>query len=157
VLRGRVTHIWIHRIIRRPVTNGGRSFMGGTPALLVHTGARFWGFLSFGFNVQWGYRKWRRHRLVSINFSVEQPLMWCERFQVLTNRRISSCHRESSPWLCSRPVETSTHFYYVLVWGDLGLDGWIILGWISRRWDVGILTGLGWTRIETGGGHLWVR
>jgi len=23
-------------------------------------------------------------------------------------------------------------------WGDLGLDGWIILGWISRRWDVGI-------------------
>jgi len=23
-------------------------------------------------------------------------------------------------------------------WGDLGVDGWIILGWISRRWDVGI-------------------
>ena len=23
-------------------------------------------------------------------------------------------------------------------WGDLGLDGWIILGWISMRWDVGI-------------------
>ena len=23
-------------------------------------------------------------------------------------------------------------------WGDLGADGWIILGWISRRWDVGI-------------------
>jgi len=23
-------------------------------------------------------------------------------------------------------------------WGDLGIDGWIILGWISRRWDVGI-------------------
>ena len=21
-------------------------------------------------------------------------------------------------------------------WGDLGIDGWIILGWISRRWDV---------------------
>jgi hypothetical protein len=19
-------------------------------------------------------------------------------------------------------------------WGDLGVDGWIILGWISRRW-----------------------
>jgi len=33
-------------------------------------------------------------------------------------------------------------------------DGWIILGWISRRWDVGIWTGLGWPRIETGGGHL---
>ena len=21
-------------------------------------------------------------------------------------------------------------------WGDLGVDGWVILGWISRRWDV---------------------
>ena len=39
-------------------------------------------------------------------------------------------------------------------WGDLGVDGWIILGWISRRWDVGIWTGLGWLRIETGGGRL---
>jgi hypothetical protein len=25
----------------------------------------------------------------------------------------------------------------------LGVDGWIILGWISRRWDVGMWTGLG--------------
>jgi len=24
-------------------------------------------------------------------------------------------------------------------WGDLGIDGWIILGWISRRWDVGCI------------------
>jgi len=39
-------------------------------------------------------------------------------------------------------------------WGDLGLDGWIILGWICRRWDVGIWTALGWPRIETGGGRL---
>jgi len=38
-------------------------------------------------------------------------------------------------------------------WGDLGVDGWIILGWISRRWDVGIWTGLGWPRIETDGGR----
>ena len=28
-------------------------------------------------------------------------------------------------------------------WGDLGVDGWIILGWISRRWDVRRWTGLG--------------
>jgi len=34
-------------------------------------------------------------------------------------------------------------------WGDLGVDGWIILAWISRRWDVGIWTGLGWPRIWT--------
>jgi len=33
-------------------------------------------------------------------------------------------------------------------WGDLGIDAWIILGWISRRWDVGIWTGLGWPRID---------
>jgi len=39
-------------------------------------------------------------------------------------------------------------------WGDLGVDGWIILGWISRRWDVGVWTGLGWPRIEAGGGRL---
>jgi len=39
-------------------------------------------------------------------------------------------------------------------WGDLGVDGWIILELISRRWDVGIWTGLGWPRIETGGGPL---
>ena len=39
-------------------------------------------------------------------------------------------------------------------WGDLGVDEWIILGWISRRWDVGIWTGLGWPRIETGGVRL---
>jgi len=25
-------------------------------------------------------------------------------------------------------------------WGDLGVDVWIILGRISRRWDVGILS-----------------
>ena len=41
-------------------------------------------------------------------------------------------------------------------WGDLGVDGWIILERISS-WDVGIWTGLGWPRIETGGGRLWVR
>ena len=39
-------------------------------------------------------------------------------------------------------------------WEDLGVDGWIILGWIPRRWDVGIWTGLGWPRIEKGDGRL---
>jgi hypothetical protein len=32
-------------------------------------------------------------------------------------------------------------------WGDPGLGRRIILGWIFRKWDVGV-----W--IETGGGHL---
>jgi len=39
-------------------------------------------------------------------------------------------------------------------WGDLDVERWIILGWISRRWDVDIWTGLGWPSIETGGGRL---
>jgi len=28
-------------------------------------------------------------------------------------------------------------------WGELGVYGWIILRWVSRRWDVDIWTGLG--------------
>ena len=39
-------------------------------------------------------------------------------------------------------------------WGDLGVDGWIILGWISGRWDVVVWTGLGWPRIGTDVGRL---
>ena len=39
-------------------------------------------------------------------------------------------------------------------WGDLSLDGWIILGRLSRRWDVVMWTGLIWSRIGTGGGRL---
>jgi hypothetical protein len=39
-------------------------------------------------------------------------------------------------------------------WGDPGIDGRIILGWIFGKWDVGVWTGLGWLRIETGGGQL---
>ena len=38
--------------------------------------------------------------------------------------------------------------------GDLGVEGWIILVWISRRWDVSMWTGLGWPRTGTGGGRL---
>ena len=39
-------------------------------------------------------------------------------------------------------------------WEDLGVDEWIILGRIFRRWDVGIWAGFGWPRIQTGGGRL---
>ena len=41
--------------------------------------------------------------------------------------------------------------------GDLGVDGWIILRWISRRRNEGIWTGLGRPRIQRGGGLLCVR
>jgi hypothetical protein len=37
---------------------------------------------------------------------------------------------------------------------DPGVDGRIILRWIFRKWDVGVLTGSSWLRIGTGGGHL---
>jgi hypothetical protein len=37
---------------------------------------------------------------------------------------------------------------------DPGVDGRIILGWIFRNWDVGVWTGLGWLRIESGGRQL---
>ena len=39
-------------------------------------------------------------------------------------------------------------------WGDLGVGGLIILEWVSRSLNVCIWTGLGWTRIGTGGGRL---
>ena len=40
---------------------------------------------------------------------------------------------------------------------DPGIDGRIILRWISRKWDVGVWTGSIWLRIGTGGGPLWKR
>jgi len=38
--------------------------------------------------------------------------------------------------------------------GNPGVDGKIMLGWIFRKWDVGLWTGSSWFRIGTGGGHL---
>jgi hypothetical protein len=39
-------------------------------------------------------------------------------------------------------------------WGEADVDGRIIIRWFFRKRDVGVWTGLGWLRIETGGGHL---
>ena len=39
-------------------------------------------------------------------------------------------------------------------WGDPGVDGWIILRWIFRKWDVVVWIGSNWLTIGTGGGHL---
>jgi len=38
--------------------------------------------------------------------------------------------------------------------GDPGVDEKIILRWIFRNWDVGVLTGSSWLGIRTGGRHL---
>jgi hypothetical protein len=37
---------------------------------------------------------------------------------------------------------------------DPGVDGRIIFRRTFRKWDVGLLIGLSWLRIETVGGHL---
>ena len=39
-------------------------------------------------------------------------------------------------------------------WGDLDVEGRIILRQISRKWDVGVWNGLSWLRIGTGVGLL---
>ena len=41
-------------------------------------------------------------------------------------------------------------------WGDLDVDGRIILRWIFGKWEV-LETGWSWLRIGTDGGHLWIR
>ena len=37
---------------------------------------------------------------------------------------------------------------------DPGIDGWIILRRIFRKWDVGAWTGSSWLSLGTAGGHL---
>jgi hypothetical protein len=39
-------------------------------------------------------------------------------------------------------------------WGDLGVDGSIILRWIFRKLGMGVWIGLSWLRIGTIGGYL---
>jgi hypothetical protein len=34
-------------------------------------------------------------------------------------------------------------------WGNPDVDWRIILRWIFRKWDVGVWTELGWSRLET--------
>jgi len=38
--------------------------------------------------------------------------------------------------------------------GDIGVDERIILGWIFRKWDVGVRIKSSWLRIGASGGYL---
>jgi hypothetical protein len=39
-------------------------------------------------------------------------------------------------------------------WVDPGVNGRIMFGFIFKKWDMGMKTGLGWLRIGRGGGRL---
>jgi hypothetical protein len=56
--------------------------------------------------------------------------------------------REACIWVWWENLREKDH------WRDPGVDWRIILGWIFRKWGVKVETGLGWLRIETGGGQL---
>jgi len=40
---------------------------------------------------------------------------------------------------------------------DPDINGWIILRWIFRKWDVEVWTGLSWLSIGTGGRLLYTQ
>jgi hypothetical protein len=67
--------------------------------------------------------------------------------------------KNETGWAYRRRGEAYTGFW----WGNLrerghledpGLDWWIILKWIFRKWDVGVWTRSICLRIGTGGRHL---
>jgi hypothetical protein len=70
----------------------------------------------------------------------------------------SICERQIFLQQCVKDRETCIGFWWGnlkerVYWGEPGVDGRIILGLIFTKWDVGVWTGLGWLRIETGGGQ----
>ena len=84
---------------------------------------------------------------------------------VLVGIRVSKCSlgRPRLRWVDNIRMDLWVRIVYMVLlgnrrerahWGDLGIDVWIILGWICRRWDVGIWIGLCWPRIGTYGGRL---
>ena len=86
------------------------------------------------------------HGRITIS-DIHKCLNECEIFVVYTQRRVR-VRRGVCVGSCWRYRREGAQ------WGDLGVDGWIILGCISRRWDMGIWSGFGWPRLETGGGRL---
>ena len=154
--------------------SGGYQILPGTPSTtspLPHTTRRtFHCLLTFLLRLC-SFAPVKRLDSVSIDGSfLPHPRHCCFGYKVASSNTVF--FKLVGPWTPSRPPYFTEPHPYCSVgktkqnktenvrvdhWGDLDVDGRIILEWISRRWDLGIWTGLGWPRIETGGGRLWVR
>jgi len=94
--------------------------------------------------------EWRRLHNAELNDLYSSPIV----VRLITSRRMKWAGHVARTfeerWCIESWWETRIEGYH---WGDLGDDG-LIVGRNSRRWDVGIWTGLWWHRMETGGGRL---
>ena len=81
-------------------------------------------------------------------------------------RSLMICKSRRMRWAGHVAHRGKGEVYTGLWWGNLreknhlegpGVDGRILLRWISRRWNVGLLTWSSWLRIRTIGGDLWMR
>jgi hypothetical protein len=95
--------------------------------------------------------EWRKLRNEELNGLYSLPNI----VRVIKSRRM----RWAGLVACMGKGEVCTGFWWGNLrerdrWGDRGVDGRIILGWIFKKWDVAVRTGLGWLRIGTGGGRL---
>jgi len=77
--------------------------------------------------------EWRRLHIEELNDLYSSPNI----VRVIKSRRMIWVRRGGCIGSCWGNRSERDH------WEDLGVDGWIILGRISRMWDVGIWTGLG--------------
>jgi len=95
----------------------------------------------------------RRHmyRIIIIIIIIISNSQYCSGYQIEKNEMGGTCSTyggEVYRGFWWRYLREREHFE------DSGVDGWIILRWIFRKWDIGIRTGSIWLRIETYVEHL---
>jgi hypothetical protein len=102
----------------------------------------------FGSGVQWSGVEWRKLHKEELHGLYCSPNI----VRVIKSRRMRWVWhvarvgwREVCTGCCWGNLRERDH------WGDPGVDGRIILGWIFRKWDVMVWIGLGWLRIERSG------